>query len=181
MLWPKSSNILPRRAPLMNDKSLDSHLIPSALGSAMKQAPSMVECPEWRASWSAEHRKNLAVPFSENPFPSTSRADCNSIDFCPTSHREGSTLNGHAAIPKALEIHMNNELDYLYMLKRDKLDTKIHIKTHKFPFNFNFRANDSRKHIDSIKKQSTEKLYVCGWFMKNSCDIIYDAIIEHYW
>lgn len=61
-------NISPRQAPPMSDKSLDIHLILSALDSATRRAPNKVEYPEWRASLSAEHRRNLVAPFLGNPF-----------------------------------------------------------------------------------------------------------------
>ena len=102
----------------MNDKSLDIHLIQNVLDSATKQAPNTVECPEWQASLSTEHHKNLAVPFSRNPFPLMSPVDYSSVDSCPTSHRVNSISNGHATTPKALETRMNNELDCLSTKKK---------------------------------------------------------------
>lgn len=70
----------PHRAPLVIDKSLDSHSSLSDLDFAMRPAPSMVECLELPISLSEEHRKNPAVPFSGSPFPLNSPVDCNSID-----------------------------------------------------------------------------------------------------
>lgn len=110
----------PRREPPVSDKSLDIHSVPSALDSAMKQAPRRSGCPGWRASLSGERRRNLAVPSSGSLSPSTPRVGYSSIGFCPKSHREDSTSDGRAAIPKALEIRTNNEWGCLAMRFRGR-------------------------------------------------------------
>ena len=115
----KFSHFLPHHEPQEIDKSLDIHLIPNDLDSAMKRAPSKVEYLEWLISLSMVRHKSPVVPFSENLFLSNCLVDYNSIDFHLTMALvRDSTLSGHATTPIALVIHMNNELDFLYFLHR---------------------------------------------------------------
>lgn len=115
----ESIDCSPHRAPRVNDKSLDSHLSPNDLDSATRRAPNRVEYLELLISLLMEHHKSPAVPFSGNPFLLDCPVDCNSIDYQLSMTPEvDSILSGHATIPKALETHTNNELDYLAFKKK---------------------------------------------------------------